>query len=91
MSCVFQAEDGSNTIVVRLHEAYGGPTEVEMMALLPLASVEYCDGLERKKETEAKGTNSPLIKWNSTDGTGTITLSLQAFQIITLRISYHSL
>lgn len=76
-----QAEDKTKTVIVRLHEAFGGNCDAVLCSSLPFASVVACNGLEEPLDggiTPVLSKENPGIK---------ICLSLSAFQIASLRCS----
>jgi alpha-mannosidase len=69
------AEDRSGDVVVRLYEAHGGRATTRLRAAFPYRVVEETDLLERPVAGGA------LVD----DDDGSLTLTLRAFQIVTLR------
>ncbi|XP_005089580.1 alpha-mannosidase 2C1 [Aplysia californica] len=82
LQAVKMAEDCGKTIILRVHEAFGGCTQVKITTGLQLASVQACDGLEEvlKEENVQEG-----VSWEWKDSQGTISLNLSPFQIVSLR------
>ena len=74
-----QAEDDSNTIILRLHETFGGCIEACLNTTLPLTAVEACDGLEQPYPPGQR----PDISLTWTDRK--VIFNLSPFQIVSLR------
>ena len=71
---VKRADDGSDDVVVRGHEAYGGSRRVRLRVAVPFSRASRADLLERPRhEVRVEG--------------GEIPLSLRPFELITLRLS----
>ena len=69
------AEDGSNDLVVRLYEAWGGRASVTVSADADVRSVQATDLLERPLENGARAEGR------------SVELALRPFQIVTLRFA----
>jgi hypothetical protein len=71
---VKKAEDSSG-LIVRLYEAYGGRSVVKLRSILPIKKVERSNFLEDKTKS-----------YLDIDSDGDIELSLDAFELVTLKL-----
>ncbi|XP_059170192.1 alpha-mannosidase 2C1-like [Physella acuta] len=86
VQAVKMAEDGSKTIILRLHEAYGGSTTVNVQTHLTLKDVHACNGLE--DSLHLHDTDREVdIKLRQDEHGYTFSFDVLPFQIVSLRCS----
>ncbi|CAL1528910.1 unnamed protein product [Lymnaea stagnalis] len=84
VQAIKMAEDGSQTIILRLHEAFGGTTSAIITSTLPIQDVQACNGLE--DSVHLQDTDREVAVKFTPDNRGCqFTLDLLPFQIISLR------
>uniref|UniRef100_A0A0B7AS40 Glycosyl hydrolase family 38 C-terminal domain-containing protein n=1 Tax=Arion vulgaris TaxID=1028688 RepID=A0A0B7AS40_9EUPU len=76
------AEDHSRTIILRLHEAYGGSTKVKITTRLPLQDVYVCNGLEEQLHDVDRDVQ---VQFVHEENQCHFEFSVTAFQIVSLR------
>ncbi|CAG5119019.1 unnamed protein product [Candidula unifasciata] len=82
VQAVKMAEDRSRTIILRVHEAYGGSTKVKVTTPLPLLAVHPCNGLEEALHDWDQDVGIHFVHG---DQQCQFEFTLTAFQIISLR------
>ncbi|XP_005113086.2 alpha-mannosidase 2C1 [Aplysia californica] len=82
LQAVKLAEDGSNTIILRVHEAFGGKCNVRITTPIQFKTVQACNGLEHSSAAEEKLVNA---KWAWKEGRGSISFDLTPFQMVSLK------
>ncbi|GFR78414.1 alpha-mannosidase [Elysia marginata] len=80
---VKMAEDGSQTLVVRLNEAFGGSVVAMLMSRLSFSDVQVCNGLEDADCDDLE----VEVQAKTTDTGSEIVVEMSAFQIVSLRCS----
>ena len=80
ITAVKQAQDGTGEIVLRCYESSGGRASATITTAFAASQVVVCDFLERPLLTEANAAS-----YDAT--TGSITITLRPFQILTLRLT----
>ncbi|KAG0143248.1 hypothetical protein CROQUDRAFT_661493 [Cronartium quercuum f. sp. fusiforme G11] len=78
----FRSGKQSKSVIVRLYEAFGGSTSLELITKLPIQDVEVVDILERLVGTV------PVVQTSSSEGVveQAIKLNFKAFEVKTLRL-----
>ncbi|BFZ09579.1 hypothetical protein BsWGS_12618 [Bradybaena similaris] len=84
LQAVKMAEDQSRTIILRVHEAYGGSTKVKVTTHLPLRAVQACNGLEESLHDWDQEVDIQLVH---EDKQCRFEFTVSAFQIVSLRCS----
>lgn len=77
LDTIKRAEDEPDSLVVRLYEAYGGRSTVQIATILPVTEVHLCNGLEEEERT---------VEVKREKGTSIIELHVLPFKIVTLKL-----
>ncbi|KAH9525275.1 Alpha-mannosidase 2C1 [Bulinus truncatus] len=82
IQAIKMAEDGSPSIILRLHEAYGGNTKVKVTSPLSLQDVCACNGLEEPLHDLDRELS---VHFHHLDSGCQFTFDILPFQIVSLR------
>ncbi|KAK0052625.1 alpha-mannosidase 2C1-like isoform X1 [Biomphalaria pfeifferi] len=84
IQAIKMAEDCSSTVILRLHEAYGGSTQVKITSPIDLHEVHACNGLEDSLQDIDR---EVVIAFQNLDSGCQFQFDVLPFQIISLRCS----